>query len=503
MFKRIAGLTPAVTALLLAGSAVAQTAAPEAGWMTAQRDWGQALRADATAIHDAIIDSHPGVYDEQNPGFRAQVDRGLVEAETRAATTTDAGGWWWALRAYVATFDDGHVQLGLSDQQGSGFPTRWPGFLTAYRNGQAVVATAVEDEAGLPPVGARLQDCDGVPADRLAAERIGVFRGRWFLESQRLQFGDWLFMNASNPFTPEMRECRFEVDGATRAYALDWRPIESGPLSERRNAANRRGNYEFGMRRLDSGAFWLSMPSFDGTPDGEPARALTALLAEAEASQNELRAARYVVLDLRGNGGGSSHWSERLALTLWGDRYLRQNSLPPIEAIEWRASEANLAAIREFEAELTAAGATDDDERMRWARLIIAGMEDARAAGQPYWRDREGPVEHGPAAALFLSPVRGPVYVLTDAGCGSACLDAVDVWKAAGAIQVGRETSADTVYMDIREQALPTGLARMWIPMKVWRGRARGNNEPQRPVHAYDGDLTDTAAVEAWIAGLR
>ena len=57
--------------------------------------------------------------------------------------------------------------------------------------------------------------------------------------------------------------------------------------------------------------------------------------------------------------------------------------------------------------------------------------------------------------------------------------------------------------MDIREQALPSGLARLWIPMKVWRGRARGNNEPQRPVHAYDGDLTDTAAVEAWIAGLR
>lgn len=494
-------LATAAIGLALAIPAPASARA-EAGWMAAPRDWSAALRDDATAVHDAIIDSHPGVYDAQNPNFRAQVDAGLAQAIERAGTTTDAGGWWWALRAYVATFDDGHVQIGLTDQQGSGFPTRWPGFLTAYRDGSAVVATVLEDEAGLPPVGAKLADCDGVPADRLAAERIGVFRGRWFLESQKLQLGDWLFMNASNPFTPEMRECRFEIDGATRAYALTWRPIEGPPLSERRNAANRRGNYDFGTRRLDDGGWWLSMPSFDGTPDGEPAKALTALLAEAETNQTALREAPYVVLDLRGNGGGSSHWSEHLATTLWGDRWLAQNALAPIEAIEWRASDANLAAIREFETELTAAAATDDDERMVWARTIIAGMTEAKAANQPYWRDRAGPVERSLPAGLFPNPMRGPVYVLTDAGCGSACLDAVDVWKAAGAIQVGRETSADTVYMDIREQALPSGLAKLWIPMKVWRGRARGNNEPQRPAHAFDGDLTDTTAVAAWIAAL-
>ena len=57
--------------------------------------------------------------------------------------------------------------------------------------------------------------------------------------------------------------------------------------------------------------------------------------------------------------------------------------------------------------------------------------------------------------------------------------------------------------MDIREAVLPSGLAEVVIPMKVWRGRARGNNAPQRPTHAFDGDLADDAAVEAWIATLR
>ena len=96
----------------------------------------------------------------------------------------------------------------------------------------------------------------------------------------------------------------------------------------------------------------------------------------------------------------------------------------------------------------------------------------------------------------------GPVYVLTDPVCSSACLDAVDLWKAAGAIQLGRETSADTVYMDVRGQALPSDLASLVIPMKVWRGRARGNNVPQRPAHIYDGAMGDQAALESWIRGL-
>ena len=42
------------------------------------------------------------------------------------------------MRAFVAGFDDGHMQMGMKDQ--SGFPTRWPGFLTVYRGADQVVA---------------------------------------------------------------------------------------------------------------------------------------------------------------------------------------------------------------------------------------------------------------------------------------------------------------------------------------------------------------------------
>ena len=110
--------------------------------------------------------------------------------------------------------------------------------------------------------------------------------------------------------------------------------------------------------------------------------------------------------------------------------------------------------------------------------------------------------ETAPPAVSPSNPMRGRVYVFTDYGCASACLDAVDVLKAVGAVQIGQETSADTVYMEVREAVLPSGRADVRVPVKVYRGRARGNNETAVPVHHWTGALSDTAGIEAWIAGL-
>jgi hypothetical protein len=84
----------------------------------------------------------------------------------------------------------------------------------------------------------------------------------------------------------------------------------------------------------------------------------------------------------------------------------------------------------------------------------------------------------------------------------SACLDAVDLWVRLGATPVGRETGADTVYMEVREVVVPSGLGGMSLPMKFYIGRERGHNQSVMPVHRFDGDMSDTSAVEAWAATL-
>lgn len=491
-------LAAVAAVVMLAAPAVAQDA-PASNWMTRSRDWSATLRGDATALHAAIMDSHPGVHDNMNPEFRTRADAGLAEALRRAETTTDAGGWWWAMRAFVASFDDGHVQISLTDRT-NGLPTRWPGFLTVYRGNDQIVATREEEDANTPPLGARLIDCDGKPADQLAAERIGEFRGLWFLEAQRAVVGDWQFMNGSNPWTSEMRSCRFESGGATTVYALNWRAADAADLRTRRTAIAQRGAGSFGVSTLEDGAFWVSMSSFDGSTTGAAHAALTPMLAEMTARQAELRAAPFIVLDLRGNGGGSSHWSQEIAKILWGQPWVDAHVPQRTEVVEWRVSDANQARIQAYVDDFTAGG--ESAGRIAEMQAIVDGMKAARGAGEPYWPEG-AEVE---AAVGPTSPpeqlVRGKVFVLTDPACGSACLDAVDLWKAAGAIQIGRETAADTVYMDIRDAELPSGLARAAIPMKVWRGRERGSNEPQRPAHVFDGDIRDNAALQAWVRTL-
>lgn len=507
----------AAAALLASGGAHAQDkaaatpeAAPVKDAMGEPRDWSATLARDATALHDTMIDSHPGVYDILNPQFRARLDAGLATALERAKTTTTAGGWWWALRAYVASFEDGHVQIGIS-QPNYGFPTRWPGFLTVYRGADQVVANRDAIDASAPPLGARLVDCDGVSADALAAQRIGDFRGRWFLESQHVYYGDWTFISAQNPWIGEMRQCRFEADGQTQSYDLNWRAAPDD-LSERRQKLTQVVRPDFGLKETEDGGFWISTPSFDGQPGGQTHTALTALIADMARKSDALRAAPYVVLDLRGNGGGSSHWSWEMARILWGPDWLSAHPMQQSEAVDWRASEANQAEIAAFLEKLRATNAQAG--LITWAERAANGMARARAAGEIYWREAdetpsgaEPPADAKPKTVATPADtsllLKGPVYVLTDAGCGSACLDAVDLWKAAGAIQFGRETSADTVYMEVRSSDLPSGLAEIGVPMKVYRGRGRGNNEPQRPAYIYAGDMGDEAALLRAIQAIR
>ena len=96
--------------------------------------------------------------------------------------------------------------------------------------------------------------------------------------------------------------------------------------------------------------------------------------------------------------------------------------------------------------------------------------------------------------------MKGRVYFFTDGDCASVCLDAVDTLLALGATQVGRETSADTVYMEVRNEMLPSERAEAFVPMKVYRGRPRGNNETVVPRHVWIGALADTPGIEAWLS---
>lgn len=480
-----------IAALLLAA------ALPEA------RDWPATTLADARALHDDIRANHSGPVNAADRGFVDREAAAYARLRRRAGAVRGITGYRFALKEYIASYDDGHVQFWIEDD--AALPAaNWPGFLTGFDAlGAQRVMTRVDDAP--VPLGAELKGCDGVPAATLAARDVGAFEGRWGLPSMRVLRGGYLLVDRGNPFTARPVACDFAAAGRVRTVTLSWQPIESEALTGRLSAVNGIAHPAIGAWELPDGTRWYGLSSFDGDPAGKTARALGPLIAAMRADRVALARAPAIVLDLRGNGGGSSDWSTQIARVLWGERRVAALDTPG-SYVEWRVSSGTIAAIEGYQQQFDAAPDADPSTKA-YFRTITSGLKRARNAGLSLWRE---PASVGEAMepkttgspASDPAPISAPIFIVTDAGCGSACLDAVDTWRALGAIQVGRETSADTLYMDIRQGKLPSGLAGFAVPMKVYRGRSRGSNIPWTPVHRFDGDLTDTPALQRWVAGL-
>lgn len=205
--------------------------------------------------------------------------------------------------------------------------------------------------------------------------------------------------------------------------------------------------------------------------------------------------AAVIVFDLRGNGGGSSSWINTMASSLWGAA--TADRAVPGSNVDWRTSDANFKTITGYVESFTRNRAADE-RAYQWILGIETGMREARERGDALWTQvSEPPMPADPADPK----VTAKAFVLTDYGCASAWLDAVDLLTALGVVQVGQETSGDTLYMEIRSQMQPSG-ARIWVPMKVYRGRKRGSNVPAVPAHRWTGDMGDTDALRRWIASL-
>ncbi len=498
MSRTLAAASAALLATTaLAGPAPAQEADAAPAPVVAPENWGTALARDARAFHDVILDSHPGPVDDENPGFNAQLEAGLSLALDRARTADRYEAWYFALQAYASSFDDGH--LGLKDWASMGhvWTAHWPGFLTGLRagpDGERHEVVFSRDPAA-PPEGAVLIGCDGRPAEALAAEVVGRGAGRWALPSRRAVYASTLFVDQHNPWVQRAEQCEFRVGTETRRYALTWRNLPDAVRDEGFAAARSPRHTAPIELRAWSGGHWIGLGGFNGDPASADGVALTALQAAVEARADDIRAAPAVVFDLRGNGGGSSAWINGLARALWGEAEVRARA-PQSVAVDWRASEKNLAQLEEYRVLMAS-----NPEVAAWLAAAADGMRAARAEGRPLWREPEDdPAMSAAPAGPTLMKAR--TWILTDAGCASACLDAVDLLKALGAIQVGQETSGDTAYMEIRDEPLPGGRVVARIPMKVYRGRPRGDNETHVPAHVWTGALADTAGIEAWLAGL-
>lgn len=249
------------------------------------------------------------------------------------------------------------------------------------------------------------------------------------------------------------------------------------------------GKAGFGMRPY-AGGVWIALETFN---DKVPP-----VTAEVRARMEEVKAAKRVVIDVRGNRGGNSELGDQLIAVLVGSRNLQTSKRPILGGcgVAWRASPGNKATLLEYQARFVQSSPVLAAEVGKAA----AEMEAALKAG----RNFTAPISQAclaPRDDTAPRPVVDPrrVVILTDEACFSSCLIFVDRMLRLGAGHAGQPTREGNWYMEVRAGPLPSGLGTFRTMQKVALEFPRKMG-PYVPTRAYAGDIADTAALERWLA---
>lgn len=463
-------------AMLLMASAPAQAGGP----------WANLAKADLSDIRSLLAENHPGPVDPQNPAYARRLQENYVIAVARAEQAKSFFDYKRAVLLYLNSFRDGHTAVIWSVEPAS---FQWPGF-EVQGEGKTYRITAAE--ADLPvKTGDEILSCDGSSIDQLLRDRTDPFYWNADIPHERASHVGKIFAIEAGDSAANLTSCTFRDAGTVQ---LSWRTLPRDRAQQLRGLHV----YEGDPSLTHIGDMWIvKLPSFMIETPLQVER-MRKLLADMTAHLDEMRRGK-VVLDVRGNGGGSSGWAEEVSKLLWGQDAVDRIKQSFDWTVDWRASAANIQKLDDTAARYERNG---NAQRAAGFRSLRDQLAKARAEGQPLAHvDASPSAPNGPAKP---SPFTGRAYLLTDGVCASACLDFTDaVRRLPGATQVGWPTSADAVYIDNTLVTLPSGLARFGYSMKVYRHRVRGNNQWYDPQIPWPGGRATDAAVMAWLSSLR
>lgn len=481
-------------ALVLCG-AMAGAAWAEPPKTKTPEEWRAAAAMDLVAVHDILRDNSPAmVIDRDSADFRRWLEVGLRQAQADLPKVNDPRGYYYVVQGYVGGFRDSHIQFGPNP--GFGVTTRavaWPGFVLGGTSDGFEVAFRAADAPEGPPLHAKLVACDGKGPEALV-QAHDRYDGNFRLPSVRQGRAVGLLLDRADPFVPRSQSCSFQVDGAVRAYTLNWVPLDEAHTKQiDASRATAGGPRKLGLAPWGDNRWWITIPSMGNDQDWN------GFYAEVSKHLDAVRAADAVVIDVRGNGGGNSGFGDRLARMLWGETMVDAN-LPDLGPTVWRASKINRdnwAGV----ADLVAKDPNYTDQDRQEFRFILARYDAAIAHGEPtFTLGDSGPVKR---PAPGPNPMKGRVVMLTDYACNSACLDLMDeITAMPHVVHAGTVTSADTIFMDLTEvPALPSGVSSLAFGRKAWIKRPRGSNVPYTPTarFTWTGAAADEAGLRAWL----
>lgn len=467
-------------------------------WAQSDTSWSARYARDLDSLRAAIGANHPGAIDAQNPEFARTLTRAYAEARALTPQVRDFASFHVALTRFINQFQDAHLSVAFTRQVDS---VREAGLIAEYHNERFYLADVHQRYPGSASlVGAEIISCDGVSVRDLFLNRVLWWRGRATVAADWHRHAPQLFIDYGPPTPPAPRSCTFASGGRTITEQLAWRTTHAAALNAVLQRAAAPVELGLGTERVARGQLWVRLPTFSANQEPQLS-AMRATLDSLRAFVRSAPAWRTIVLDLRGNSGGSSSWGDEIAGILFGEEWRRQATSYLFDGVytEWRLSADNIRAMRGIQEQITRrTGAGSESERQ--FRTFVDSAEAALKRGEAFVGT---PLARTGVPAPAPVPVPGRILVITTPSCFSACLDFLDRLRLHPAvIQVGQTTGVDTNYMEVWGGAI-SGLTRLNYPLKVYRNRRRGNNEAYAPHVHYQNSLADEAHLRDLVLKLK
>lgn len=416
--------------------------------------------------------------------FEQRITASYDIAKKEAMQVTDFGGYRAAVSHFVSSMNDAHVSVGFRLTQTN---FSWPGFMAVYQRGRFLT---IASESSAIKDGLEITACDSIPMAEWS-RRFAVYDGGApGLESTNYLMARSIFADRGNPFVQRPAMCT--IDG--HSVTLAWRPISSGDYFNKIKAQRSTRSRAAAITPFGENGAWVRMGYFYPNNKKE-AEAFHQLIADAPG----LRRKNVIVLDVRGNGGGSYHWPMGFLRGLYGQAYIDYFARARLAIVP--VSRAHTRVV-----DLFAKYSTTNDEFNAPADTAVqwdpddSGLKRATASGLPYFRPSKD-LPKAPTGPTPPNPVLSKVYVLTDSHCASVCISFLDeTMRLPGVIQIGRESGVDSRTGTPMDIELPSGNGEITLAVMTRDGRERDDNVPHRPTHEFQGDITDDLAVQQWIA---
>lgn len=449
-------------------------------------EWQAILKRDLDFIRSTLIDSHPGYHDELDDTVKSILANGWAEIDLLAGGVRNLDGYVAVLQRIVSLFGDPHLGLVNYWSRNS---LEWAGVVPILRDDRMVIAL------------------EHVPSD-FSLENIEIHaidgeRSMAWVENNILKFfasspnGLRLdraiatcFMDVGNPFISRARILTLGSGHEKFDLDLKWNKISRSYSEQILSKVLGSPSRAQGLEERSDQILWMRVPAFD-----DSILKLFQLLHDNPASFHGKQA---FVLDLRGNGGGNSARATELLALLFGPEMLNEGGG---SQIRWRATQGNARYLERFYENLP-----PDNADHKYLSEIVRQLLLAEQSGDLFFEEHDVPYDYASVPAHKRLADGLASFILIDGYCASACLnflDSITFHRQRGAIDnvviLGRETSSDSPYNDIRIEKLPSDFGEIYFPMKRILYDGRRPYTAHHPDIEYRGLSQSPEAIEAWV----